>query len=52
MTYTFFVGDNGKGKTSVLEGMCVALGGWVRGFMNSAKDFRNIYKNDVGALNR
>ncbi|WP_291299694.1 AAA family ATPase [Desulfosporosinus sp. BICA1-9] len=48
--FTVFVGDNGKGKTSVLEGMCVALGGWVRGFMSSAKDFRNIYKNDVRSI--
>lgn len=48
--FTVFVGDNGKGKTSVLEGLCVALGGWVRGFIDSANEYRNIYKNDVRSI--
>ncbi|MFZ3172179.1 MAG: AAA family ATPase [Carboxydocellales bacterium] len=46
--FSVFAGENGSGKTAVLEGLCVALGGWLFGFDGlEGKDKRNIYKNDI-----
>jgi len=43
--FSVFAGENGSGKTAILEGMCVALGGWLFGFSDlDGTDKRNIYK--------
>jgi len=44
---TLVVGENGSGKTSLLEGLSVALGGWLFGFDGlESQDRRNIIKAD------
>ena len=44
---TLIVGENGSGKTSLLEGLCVALGGWLYGFDGlEGTDKRNFTKAD------
>ncbi|MCL2124493.1 MAG: AAA family ATPase [Oscillospiraceae bacterium] len=53
---TLIVGENGSGKTSLLEGLCVALGGWLYGFdYLESQDKRNFIKADrrkiVGTIN-
>jgi predicted ATP-binding protein involved in virulence len=46
--FSVFAGENGSGKTAVLEGLCVALGGWLFGFDGlEGNDKRNIYKKDI-----
>ena len=48
---TLIVGENGSGKTSLLEALSVALGGWLRGFDGlEAKDKRNLIKADRRAI--
>jgi len=45
--FTVIAGENGSGKTAVLEGLCVALGGWLYGFDEiETPDKRNIYEAD------
>jgi predicted ATP-binding protein involved in virulence len=44
---TLVVGENGSGKTCLLEGLCVALGGWLYGFDGlESQDKRNFIKAD------
>ena len=44
---TLIVGENGSGKTSLLEGLSVALGGWLCGFGGlESQDRRNLTKAD------
>lgn len=42
---TVLVGINGSGKTSVLDGLCVALGSWFLGFPDLTP--RSIYSDEV-----
>lgn len=54
--FSVISGDNGSGKTSILEGLCVALGGWLYAFDGvDSKDKRNIALSDrrviVGKVN-
>jgi predicted ATP-binding protein involved in virulence len=44
---TLVVGKNGTGKTCLLEGLCVAVGGWLYGFDGlEGADKRNFIKDD------
>ena len=44
---TLVIGKNASGKSSLLEGLCVALGGWICGFDGlESSDKRNILKAD------
>jgi predicted ATP-binding protein involved in virulence len=43
--FNLIIGENGAGKTSVLEGIAVALGGWLQAFGRA--DQRNIRKRDI-----
>ena len=46
--FSVFAGENGSSKTAILEGICVALGGWLFGFGDlDGNDKRNIYKKDI-----
>ncbi|MCL2162815.1 MAG: AAA family ATPase [Oscillospiraceae bacterium] len=48
---TVVCGENGSGKTSLLEGLSVALGGWLSGFDGLDRyDHRNIIKADRRAI--
>jgi len=48
---TLVVGENGSGKTCLLEGLSVALGGWICGFDGlESQDRRNIIKADRRAI--
>ena len=48
---TLIVGENGSGKTSLLEGLGVALGGWLCGFgALESQDRRNLVKADRRAI--
>lgn len=54
--FSVISGENGSGKTSILEGLCVALGGWLYAFDGvDSKDKRNIALSDrrviVGKVN-
>lgn len=54
--FSVISGENGSGKTTILEGICVALGGWLYSFDGiDSKDKRNIVPSDrrviVGKLN-
>jgi len=43
---TIIVGQNASGKSSLLEGLSVALGGWLCGFDGEGIDKRNLIKAD------
>lgn len=43
--FNLIIGENGAGKTSVLEAISVALGGWLQSFPRA--DRRNIRKRDI-----
>lgn len=46
--FSVFAGENGSGKTAIMEGLCVALGGWLFGFEGlETNDKRNIHKKDI-----
>ena len=48
---TLIVGKNASGKTSLLEGLSVALGGWLCGFDGlESYDKRNITKKDCRTI--
>jgi predicted ATP-binding protein involved in virulence len=45
--FSVISGENGSGKTTILEGLCVAIGGWLYGFDGILSiDKRNISKAD------
>jgi len=45
--FSVIAGENGSGKTAILEGLCIALGGWLYGFDGiEISDKRNIYEED------
>ncbi len=45
--FSVISGENGSGKTAILEGLCVALGGWLYAFDGvDSKDKRNITMSD------
>lgn len=48
--FTVFIGDNAKGKTSVLDAISVALGGYLKGIDVADKYKRGIDVNEVRVL--
>ncbi len=45
--FTVFIGDNAKGKTSVLDALSVALGAYLRGIDVASHESRGINKNEI-----
>ncbi len=46
--FTLFVGDNGEGKTAVLDGIAVAIGGFLNGIADlDNNDKKNIYLDEI-----
>ena len=45
--FTVFIGDNGKGKTSILDALAVAVGSFLRGIDVAKSEARVIKKNEV-----
>ena len=45
--FTVFIGDNAKGKTSVLDALAVAVSSFLRGIDVAKHESRNIEKNEI-----
>ncbi len=45
--FTVFIGDNAKGKTSVLDALAVAVGSYLRGIDVAKHEARGIDKKEV-----
>jgi predicted ATP-binding protein involved in virulence len=50
--FTVFIGDNGKGKTSVLDALAVAAGSFLRGIDVASLESRSIYKNEIRVITK
>ncbi len=50
--FTVFIGDNAKGKTSVLDALAVAAGSFLRGIDVAANESRGIDKNEIRVVTK
>jgi predicted ATP-binding protein involved in virulence len=50
--FTIFIGDNAKGKTSVLDALAVAAGSFLRGIDVAKLESRSIDKNEIRVLTK
>lgn len=45
--FTVFIGDNAKGKTTVLDALAIGMGSFFRGIDVAQKEIKTIRKNDI-----
>ncbi len=51
-SFTVFIGDNAKGKTSVLDALAIAVGSFLRGIDVARLESRSIDKNDIRVVTK
>ena len=45
--FTVFIGDNAKGKTSILDALAIAVGSFLRGIDVARLEARSVLKNEI-----